>query len=76
VNSTVRMAHELGLEVVAEGVETQWTAEYLTDAGYDYGQGWFYSKALPAGQCGEWILAFNAARERRLSDDARPRLVS
>jgi diguanylate cyclase (GGDEF)-like protein/PAS domain S-box-containing protein len=76
VNSTVRMAHELGLEVVAEGVETQWTAEYLTDAGYDYGQGWFYSKALPAEQCGEWILAFNAARERRLSDDARPRLVS
>jgi EAL domain-containing protein (putative c-di-GMP-specific phosphodiesterase class I) len=48
VNSTVRMAHELGLKVVAEGVESEWTAQYLTDAGYDYGQGYRYSPALPA----------------------------
>jgi diguanylate cyclase (GGDEF)-like protein len=43
VNSTVRMAHELKLEVVAEGVETEWAARYLAAAGYDYAQGFCYS---------------------------------
>lgn len=61
VNSTVRMAHELGLKVVAEGVESEWTAQYLADAGYDYGQGFRYSPALPAEECRRWIANFNAA---------------
>jgi diguanylate cyclase (GGDEF)-like protein/PAS domain S-box-containing protein len=60
VNSTVRMAHELGLQVVAEGVESEWTAQYLMDAGYDYGQGYRYSPALPAEECRRWIVSFNA----------------
>ena len=60
VNSTVRMAHELGLQVVAEGVESEWTAQYLMDAGYDYGQGYRYSPALPAEECRRWIVGFNA----------------
>jgi diguanylate cyclase (GGDEF)-like protein/PAS domain S-box-containing protein len=61
VNSTVRMAHELGLQVVAEGVESEWTARYLAQAGYDYGQGYRYSPALPAEECRRWILDFNTA---------------
>lgn len=61
VNSTVRMAHELGLQVVAEGVESEWTAQYLADAGYDYGQGYRYSPALPAEECRRWIANWNAA---------------
>jgi diguanylate cyclase (GGDEF)-like protein/PAS domain S-box-containing protein len=60
VNSTVRMAHELGLQVVAEGVESEWTAQYLAQAGYDYGQGYRYSPALPAEECRRWILNFNS----------------
>ena len=43
VESTVHMAHALGLELVAEGVEIEWTAQFLADAGYDYGQGYRYS---------------------------------
>jgi diguanylate cyclase (GGDEF)-like protein/PAS domain S-box-containing protein len=61
VNSTVRMAHELGLKVVAEGVESEWTAQYLAQAGYDYGQGYRYSPAIPADECRRWILNFNSA---------------
>lgn len=61
VNSTVRMAHELGLLVVAEGVESEWTAQYLAQAGYDYGQGYRYSPAIPAEECRRWILSFNSA---------------
>jgi diguanylate cyclase (GGDEF)-like protein/PAS domain S-box-containing protein len=61
VNSTVRMAHELGLQVVAEGVESEWTAQYLKQAGYDYGQGYRYSPAIPAEECRRWIVNFNGA---------------
>jgi diguanylate cyclase (GGDEF)-like protein len=41
------MAHKLGLKVIAEGVETQRQADFLRDAGCDYGQGFLYSPALP-----------------------------
>ncbi|HEX4970137.1 MAG TPA: EAL domain-containing protein [Steroidobacteraceae bacterium] len=61
VNSTVRMAHELGLKVVAEGVESEWTAQYLAQAGYDFGQGYRYSPAIPADECRRWIVNFNSA---------------
>jgi len=61
VASTVAMAHALSLEVVAEGVETQWTADYLARAGCDHAQGYLYSPALPAGECFEWVRRFNAA---------------
>ena len=47
-------------EVVAEGVESEWTAQYLMDTGYDYGQGYRYSPALPAEECRRWIVGFNA----------------
>jgi diguanylate cyclase (GGDEF)-like protein/PAS domain S-box-containing protein len=73
VNSTVRMAHELGLHVVAEGVESEWTAQYLAQAGYDYGQGYRYSPALPAEECRRWILNFNSASA---SDSDQPLAAS
>jgi sensor c-di-GMP phosphodiesterase-like protein len=41
-------------------VETEWDAHKLAAAGYDYAQGWLYSRALPAGKCFAWIMEFNA----------------
>jgi diguanylate cyclase (GGDEF)-like protein/PAS domain S-box-containing protein len=73
VNSTVRMAHELGLQVVAEGVESEWTAQYLAQAGYDYGQGYRYSPAIPAEECRRWIVSFNGAAA---AGDAQPLAAS
>ena len=32
---------------------------HLMDAGYDYGQGYRYSPALPAEECRRWIVGFN-----------------
>jgi sensor c-di-GMP phosphodiesterase-like protein len=49
------------LEVVAEGVETEWAARYLAAAGYDYAQGFCYSAALPAPECAAWMQDFNAS---------------
>jgi diguanylate cyclase (GGDEF)-like protein/PAS domain S-box-containing protein len=44
----VVMAHRLGLEVVAEGVETRHQRDMLTEMGCDYAQGFLYSHAVPA----------------------------
>ena len=60
VESTAQMAHALKLELVAEGVETDWDAQFLSAAGYDYAQGFRYSRALPADKCLGWIVEFNA----------------
>jgi EAL domain-containing protein (putative c-di-GMP-specific phosphodiesterase class I) len=44
----VSLAHNLGLSVVAEGVETQVQWEYLREIGCDEIQGFFFSMPLPA----------------------------
>lgn len=44
----VMMAHKLGLKVIAEGVETQAQKDRLIAAGCDYGQGYLFSRPVPA----------------------------
>jgi len=65
VESTAQMAHALRLEVVAEGVETEWDAAFLAVAGYDLGQGYYFSAALAAGDCARWIREFQPAARTR-----------
>lgn len=55
VRSTVSLAHNLGLKVVAEGVENQRTLEHLGQLGCDMAQGFQICKALPAQQFERWI---------------------
>lgn len=42
----IMMAHQLGLQVIAEGIETPLQMELLLKAGCDYGQGYLFSKPL------------------------------
>ncbi|WP_345798075.1 EAL domain-containing protein [Castellaniella sp. MT123] len=44
----ILMAHQLGMKVIAEGIETQEQHELLLEAGCDFGQGFWYSRPLPA----------------------------
>ena len=60
VESTAQMAHAMRLELVAEGVETEWDAQFLAAAGFDYVQGFHYCAAMPADRCFSWIAEFNA----------------
>jgi EAL domain-containing protein (putative c-di-GMP-specific phosphodiesterase class I) len=46
----VALAETLRIRTIAEGVETRGQAFFLQAAGVDYGQGWYWSKALPAEQ--------------------------
>ncbi len=45
--SIIVMAHRLGLKVIAEGIETEGQRDLLKLAGCDYGQGFYYSEAVP-----------------------------
>ncbi|MGY1820766.1 EAL domain-containing protein [Geodermatophilus sp. SYSU D00079] len=47
VRSVVEVAHGLGAEVVAEGVESEQVAEEVTDLGADLGQGWLFGRPVP-----------------------------
>ena len=50
VRSTIDLARNLGLNVVAEGIETEAVLERLTALGCDAGQGYVISRPLPADQ--------------------------
>jgi EAL domain-containing protein (putative c-di-GMP-specific phosphodiesterase class I) len=46
----ILMAHELGMRVVAEGVETAQQRDLLLSAGCDFGQGYLFSAAMPVAE--------------------------
>ena len=48
VRSTIDLAHELGLKVVAEGIEDAECLAFLTSVGCDMAQGYLISKPVPA----------------------------
>jgi diguanylate cyclase len=56
VRSTIGLAHNLGLKVVAEGVEDKETWERLKAYSCDEGQGYYFSKPVPSDQFDAWIL--------------------
>jgi EAL domain-containing protein (putative c-di-GMP-specific phosphodiesterase class I) len=51
----VVMAHELGIKVIAEGVETEHQRQLLLQTGCDYGQGYLFSKPLAPSEFDRWI---------------------
>ena len=58
VRSIVQLAHNLGLEVVAEGVEDCGTMQMLAELGCDMAQGYYVSRPLPAERVLPWLEGF------------------
>jgi len=46
VRTAIRLAHELGIEVIAEGVKTQAQADFLLSAGCAHAQGYYFSRPV------------------------------
>lgn len=55
VRSTIEMGHDLGLRVVAEGVESESTWERLSELGCDAAQGYYMSRPLPQAELLKWL---------------------
>jgi diguanylate cyclase (GGDEF)-like protein len=55
VNAIISLAHRLGVEVVAEGVETERQLAALVEVGCDEAQGFLFSKALPAREAQRFV---------------------
>jgi len=55
VRSTIQLAHNLSLSVVAEGVEDAETMAWLLENGCEKVQGYFISKAVPADSLALWL---------------------
>ena len=53
--AVISMAHNLSLKVIAEGVETEAQLAFLAEHGCDQIQGYYFSRPLPADECGEWL---------------------
>ncbi|MEO6712568.1 MAG: bifunctional diguanylate cyclase/phosphodiesterase [Mycobacteriales bacterium] len=64
VQTVIHLSHTLGLDVVAEGVETEKAADHLTRLGCDYGQGWHFGVALPAVDMTAVLLNSAQSRDR------------
>lgn len=64
VRSTIDLGHNLGLSVVAEGVENQASLQLLRDMGCDYIQGYYLAKPLSAADVSHWLLEYERVLEQ------------
>ncbi len=62
VNALVPLAHQLGMQVVAEGVETREQLQQLQDAGCDEFQGFLLYEPMPPATCESVLESVSAAR--------------
>ena len=60
-SATLSLARDLGLSVVAEGVETAEQRDYLAERGCDLIQGYLAARPMPAEQLMEWLEERNGA---------------
>ena len=59
VRTIIAMAHNLGMEVIGEGVETELQADFIRDRECHLGQGYFYTKPLPPHEFSNWLKKYS-----------------
>lgn len=59
IQHTISMSRDIGLDIIAEGVETVEQAEFLSDCGCDAAQGFYYSKPLPVEEFDKRLIEIN-----------------
>ena len=64
--AVIAMAHKLRYKVVAEGIETEAQYRFLRESGCDYGQGYYFSRPLPASD----LLEFCGRYQHQLENES------
>ena len=59
VHSIVELGHNLGFQVVGEGVETERRADGLASTGCDVAQGYLFARPMPATDLATWLAAYS-----------------
>ncbi|HXA48043.1 MAG TPA: EAL domain-containing protein [Burkholderiaceae bacterium] len=62
VRSTIDLGHNMGLRVVAEGIESEAVWQILSKMGCDQGQGYFMSRPIAADQLVAWLAKWDPPR--------------
>ncbi len=70
VKATIGLAHQLGLDVIAEGVETRQQAEFLLSNRCTRMQGYYFSKPLAPEQFEALLLRLNSNRHKWLPEQS------
>ena len=66
VSSTIALSKQLGLSVIAEGIENRATADLLATMGCEEGQGYFFSRPIPVTEFEEQFLVLPDKRTQML----------
>ena len=66
VRATVTLAHDLGLRVVAEGVENDLAKALVSEMGCDLYQGYGLARAMPGDEVLDWLVRQNALSRVRV----------
>jgi EAL domain-containing protein (putative c-di-GMP-specific phosphodiesterase class I)/CheY-like chemotaxis protein len=74
VRKTIEMGHELGMHVVAEGVETEEQLELLRSYGCDSAQGYLFSRPIPAIELVSWLKTYSTKPADSSSQSGQLRL--
>jgi len=59
VDQVIRIANLLDMEIIAEGVEQPYQAEYLKAHGVHFAQGWFFGRPMPAAKFEHFVRTKN-----------------
>lgn len=64
IKNIIALANDLEISVIAEGIETVEQLDALLDLGCEYGQGWYFSRDVPASEIAK--LPLNYPIEKRI----------
>jgi EAL domain-containing protein (putative c-di-GMP-specific phosphodiesterase class I) len=71
VGSTINLSRQLGLSVIAEGIENRATADLLVSMGCEEGQGYFFGRPMPAQSFeSQFLIAREASSEAHVAGQA------